>query len=153
MILVTGAAGYIGSHICEKLEKQKIDYIAIDNLSSGKLKNINNKKKFYKIDFSSNKTLSIIKKKKIQIVIHSGAFTFPSESEIKKKKYYNNNIKKTKKFIDYCKKANVKKFIFFSSSNVYKFNINSSSVVKPANYYGYTKLYIEKYIKKNHLII
>jgi len=148
MILVTGAAGYIGSHICENLEKRKIDYIAIDNLSSGSLKNISNKKKFYKIDFSSNKTLSIIKKKKIQIVIHSGAFTFPSESEIKKKKYYNNNIKKTKKFIDYCKKANVKKFIFFSSSNVYKFNINNSSLVKPTNYYGYTKLYIEKYIKK-----
>ena len=156
MILVTGAAGYIGSHICEKLQKKKIDYIAVDNLSSGSLKNINNKKKFYKIDFSSNKTLSIIKKKKIQIIIHSGAFTFPSESEIKKKKYYNNNIKKTKKFIDYCKKANVKKFIFFSSSNVYKFNINNSSLVKPANYYGYTKLHIEKYIKKksfNNLII
>ena len=156
MILVTGAAGYIGSHICEKLQKKKIDYIAVDNLSSGSLKNINNKKKFYKIDFSSNKILSIIKKKKIQIVIHSGAFTFPSESEIKKKKYYNNNIKKTKKFIDYCKKANVKKFIFFSSSNVYKFNINNSSFVKPANYYGYTKLHIEKYIKKksfNNLII
>ena len=129
MILVTGAAGNIGSHICEKLQKKKIDYIAVDNLYSGSLKNINNKKKFYKIVFSSNKTLSIIKKKKIQIVIHSGAFTFPSESEIKKKKYYNNNIKKTKKFIDYCKKANVKKFIFFSSSNVYKFNINSSSLV------------------------
>ena len=64
MILVTGAAGYIGSHICEKLKKQKIDYIAIDNLSSGSLKNINNKKKFYKIDFSSNKILPIIKKKK-----------------------------------------------------------------------------------------
>ena len=44
MILVTGAAGYIGSHICENLEKRKIDYIAIDNLSSGSLKNINNKK-------------------------------------------------------------------------------------------------------------
>ena len=156
MILVTGAAGYIGSHICEKLEKLKIDYIAIDNLSSGSLKNINNKKKFYKIDFSSNKTLSIIKKKKIQIVIHSGAFTFPSESEIKKKKYYNNNIKKTKKFIDYCKKANVKKFIFLSSSNVYKFKSNSSPLVKPENYYGYTKLYIERYLTKksfNNLII
>ena len=156
MILVTGATGYIGSHICKILEKKRINYIAIDNLSSSSLKNIKNKKIFYKIDFSSNKTLSIIKKKKIQTVIHSGAFTFPSESEKKKKKYYNNNIKKTKKFIDYCKKANVKKFIFLSSSNVYKFKINSSPLVKPENYYGYTKLYIEKYIKKksfNNLII
>jgi len=66
MILVTGAAGYIGSHVCEKLESEGIDYIAIDNLSSGSLKNIKNKKIFYKIDFSSNKTLSIIKKKKIK---------------------------------------------------------------------------------------
>ncbi len=45
MILVTGAAGYIGAHICKKLEKKGIDYIAIDNLSSSSLKNINNKKK------------------------------------------------------------------------------------------------------------
>ena len=50
MILVTGAAGYIGSHICEKLKKQKIDYIAIDNLSSGSLKNINNKIKICLLD-------------------------------------------------------------------------------------------------------
>ncbi len=147
MILVTGAAGYIGSHICEKLERKGINYIAIDNLSSGYLKNIKNKKKFYKYDFSSNKTFSIIKKKKIQIVIHSGAFTFPSESETKKNKYYNNNIKKTKKFIDFCKKANIKKFIFFSSSNVYKFGNKKILQVKPENYYGYTKLYIEKYLK------
>ena len=156
MILVTGAAGYIGSHICKNLEKKGINYIAIDNLSSGYLKNINNKKKFYKYDFSSNKTFSIIKNKNIQIIIHSGAFTFPSESEMKKKKYYNNNIKKTKKFIDFCKKANVKKFIFFSSSNVYKFKIKKDPIVNPENYYGYTKLYIENYLKKksfNNLII
>ena len=148
MILVTGATGYIGSHICKILEKKRINYIAIDNLSSSSSKNIKNKKIFFKYDFSSNKTFSIIRKKKIQTVIHSGAFTFPSESEIKKKKYYENNIKKTKKFIDYCKKANVKKFIFFSSSNVYKFKIKSPPSINPENYYGYTKLYIEKYLKK-----
>jgi len=106
--------------------------------------------------FLQIKFFLLLKKKKIQTIIHSGAFTFPSESEKKNKKYYNNNIKKTKKFIDYCKKANVKKFIFLSSSNVYKFKINSSPLVKPENYYGYTKLYIEKYLKKksfNNLII
>ena len=148
MILVTGAAGYIGSHICKKLQKKGINYIAVDNLSSGCLKNIKNRKIFYKNDFSSNKIFSIIKNNKIQTVIHSGAFTFPSESETKKNKYFNNNIKKTKKFIDFCKKANVKKFIFFSSSNVYKFKIKRKSVVNPENYYGYTKLYIEQYLKK-----
>ena len=87
MILVTGAAGYIGSHVCEKLESEGIDYIAIDNLSSGSLKNIKNKKIFYKIDFSSNKTLSIIKKKKIKTIIHSRKFTFNKKSEKKKKKF------------------------------------------------------------------
>ena len=148
MILVTGAAGYIGSHICKKLQKKGVNYIAIDNLSSGSLKNIQNRKTFYKNDFSSNKIFSIIKNNKVQTVIHSGAFTFPSESETKKRKYFNNNIKKTKKFIDFCKKANVKKFIFFSSSNVYKFKIKKNPSLNPENYYGYTKLYIEKYLKK-----
>ncbi len=152
MILVTGSAGYIGSHICHYLDRLKIRYYSIDNLSRGSKKNI--KKNFFKIDIGdSKKVFNIIVKKKIDTVIHAAAYSFPVESEKKKKIYKINNIHKTKRFIDVCKKAKIKKFIFLSSSNVYyekKNNISfkESNVTKPKNHYGITKLLIEKYLLK-----
>jgi UDP-glucose 4-epimerase len=157
MILVTGAAGYIGSHICNKLYEKKIDFFSIDNLSGGRIENIVHKKKFKKIDYSSKKILKLLIEKKINIIIHAAAYTFPNESEINKKKYFLNNISKNIKFIDYCYKLKIKNFIFFSTSNVYSFGskkikpINEKGKIKPKNYYGYTKFFIENYIQKKNL--
>ncbi len=154
MILVTGSAGYIGSHICYHLDKLKIRYHSIDNLSRGSKKNI--KKKFSQVDIGdSKKVFNIIVKKKIDTVIHAAAYSFPVESEKKKKIYTKNNIYKTKKFINTCRKAKIKKFLFLSSSNVYyekKNNISfkESNLTKPKNHYGKTKLLIEKYLKKKN---
>ncbi len=148
MILITGGTGYIGSHICKKFNDDKINYFSIDNCSRSHFKNVIKKKNFIKCDISSKKILEILKRKKIKTVIHSAAYTFPNESELKKKIYFINNIKKTIKFIDYCKKSKVENFIFLSSSNVYRFNSRNNKVLKPENYYGFTKLYIERYLKK-----
>lgn len=158
MILVTGCTGYIGFHICEALEIKKIPYFGIDNFSRSHSKNIINKKKFLKIDIGSNRIPSLINSNKIETVIHAAAFTFPPESEIKKNIYYNNNIQKTKKFIDCCYKTGIKKFIFFSSSNVYNFDpkiirsVKENQKNKPKNFYGKTKSDIEKYINKKFKI-
>ena len=158
MILVTGCTGYIGFHICEALEIKKIPYFGIDNFSRSHSKNIINKKKFLKIDIGSNRIPSLINSNKIETVIHAAAFTFPPESEIKKNIYYNNNILKTKKFIDCCYKTGIKKFIFFSSSNVYNFDpkiirsVKENQKNKPKNYYGKTKSDIEKYLNKKFKI-
>ena len=154
MILVTGCTGYIGFHICEILELKKIPYFGIDNFSRSLSKNIINKKKFLKIDINSNNISSLLKSKKIHTIIHTAAFSFPPESENNKEIYYKNNILKTKKFIDNCSKLRIKRFIFLSSSNVYNFVSQSikpakeSQKVNPENYYGKTKLIIEKYLKK-----
>ena len=64
MILVTGCAGYIGSHICYILKKKKINFIGIDNLKYSNKENIISKKNFYKYNISSKKTDELIKKKK-----------------------------------------------------------------------------------------
>ncbi len=158
MILVTGCTGYIGFHICESLEFKKIPYFGIDNLSRSLPNNIVNKEKFLKIDIASNKIPIILKSKKIHTIIHAAAFSFPPESEKNKKMYLNNNIIKTKKFINYCSKLKIKKFIFLSSSNVYNFN---KKIIKPAkenqklnpeNYYGKTKSVIEEYLKRKFKI-
>ena len=154
MILVTGCTGYLGFHICELLELKKIPYFGIDNFSRSLSKNIINKKKFLKIDINSNKVPYLLKSKKIHTIIHAAAYSFPPESENKKKIYYKNNILKTKKFINNCSKAKIRKFIFLSSSNVYNFDSKSikpakeTQKIKPENYYGKTKVLIEKYLKK-----
>jgi len=153
MILVTGCTGYLGFHICEHLKAKKIPFYGIDNFSRSSQKNIIDKKKFLKIDISSKHLPKLLKQKKIHTVIHAAAYSFPPESEDNKKIYYKNNILKTKIFIDHCYKMNIKKFIFFSSSNVYNFNSNKIKSAKetqklyPKNYYGQTKLIIERYLK------
>lgn len=157
MILVTGSAGYLGSHICKKLLEKKISFYSIDNLSCGRIENVFRKSFFKKIDYSSKQVKNILIKKKITTIIHSAAFTFPNESEKNKKKYTLNNIDKTIKFIKYCSEAKVKRFIFFSTSNVYSFDenlirsVNEKAKIKPKNYYGYTKLYVENFLRKKKL--
>ena len=150
MILVTGCAGYIGSQLCYKLKKEKINFIGIDNLQYSSKRNII-KNYFYKIDISNSKVENLIKKKKINSVIHCAAFSYVNDGEENKEKYFNNNVLKTKKFIKICKKHSIKNFIFLSSSNVYKDGksiFNENDLKNPKNLYGKNKLEIEKYLKK-----
>ena len=159
MILLTGSTGYIGSEIVNIFEKKKTKYIAIDNLSYSNKKNIINKKKFYKIDFSNKKVSKLIKKFSVKSVVHCGAFSYVLDAEANKNKYYTNNVLKTKRFIDICKKSGVENFIFLSSSNVYKElnkNYNEKDPTQPKNFYGKNKILIENFLKKknfNSLII
>ena len=159
MILLTGSTGYIGSEIVNIFEKKKMKYIAIDNLSYSNKKNIINKKKFYKMDFSNKKVSKLIKKFSVKSVVHCGAFSYVLDAEANKNKYYTNNVLKTKRFIDICKKSGVENFIFLSSSNVYKElnkNYNEKDPTQPKNFYGKNKILIENFLKKknfNSLII
>jgi len=72
-ILVTGGAGFIGSHLVDRLIDEKHRVIVIDNLSTGKRENINPQAKFYQCDIYSNKAAEIIKKEKPEIVFHLAA--------------------------------------------------------------------------------
>lgn len=121
MILITGSTRYIGSHLSYYFKKKKIEFIGIDNLSYSYKSNINKKTNHFFFDISNKKKVfQLIKKYKVDIVIHAAAFSYVLEAEKEKKRYFVNNITNTMKFIDTCKKANIKKFIFLSSSNVYK---------------------------------
>ena len=87
-ILITGGAGYIGSHITEVLLKKKKKIFLIDNLSTGYRKLINKKAKFYKIDIQDTKKLNkIIIKNKIDSVIHLAANLVIGEGEKFPKKF------------------------------------------------------------------
>ncbi len=159
MILITGSTGYIGSHLSQFFLKKKIHYIGIDNLSYSYKNNVTDIKNHNFFNISNKKKIEyLIKKYKINTIIHAAASSYVLEAERFKKAYFKNNVKNTKKFIDICKKKNIKNFIFLSSSNVYKerkknkiFKINDKT--HPKNYYGKTKLIIENYLKKKNLII
>ena len=152
-ILITGGAGYIGSHVCEELVKNKTNKIYIlDNLSTGHKRLINKKAYFIKGDI---KNFSLVKKifikHKIETVIHLAASLNVSEAEKDKKKYYQNNIIGTKNLILSCKNLNIKNFIFSSSSSIYgntKGDVDETKKPNPKMFYAYTKYEGEKLIKK-----
>jgi len=151
-ILITGGAGYIGSHIVEQLIKDKQNVIILDNLVTGYKKLINKKAKFIKADIKNkSKIISIIKDFKINSIIHLAAHLNVSEAEKNKKKYYQNNIIGTKNLLDACKNFNIKNIIFSSSCSVYgniQGSISENKKPNPQGYYAYTKYKGEELIKK-----
>ena len=151
-ILVTGGAGYIGSHIVELLVKTKSNVFIYDNLTTGKKKLINKKAKFIKGDIRNFKYLSkTIKKNKINSVIHLAAFLNINEAEKNKEKYYKNNIQGTLNLVKACQNSLISKIIFSSSCSIYgnvRGNVNEKRKPSPKNYYAYTKLKGEELIKK-----
>jgi len=152
-ILVTGGAGYIGSHIVEQLVKKKSNNIYIlDNLSTGHKKLINKKSNFIKGDIKNlNLLKKIIKKHSIQTIIHLAANLNVSEAETKKIKYYKNNVTGTKNLLLACKNSKVKTIIFSSSCSVYgsvKGSVNEQKKTNPEGYYALTKFKGEELIKK-----
>lgn len=150
-ILVTGGAGYIGSHITELLLKKKYNVFVVDNLSTGYKKLIHKKVKFYKTDIKNiNKIKKIIAKNKITSIIHLAASLSIGEGEKNPKKYYLNNVVGTKNLLDSCTSTSIKNFLFSSTCAVYKDNITKVSEktkLFPKSVYGKTKLAGEKIIK------
>ena len=151
-ILITGGAGYIGSHIVEQLVKTKANIIILDNLVTGYKKLINKKAKFIKGDIKNKKNLSeVVTDYKIDSIIHLAAYLNISEAEIYKKKYYNNNVEGTLNLVNACRSGKVKNVIFSSSCSVYgnvKGAVNEKRKLNPESYYAYTKYKGEKIIKE-----
>ena len=151
-ILITGGAGYIGSHIAEKLEKRKSKVIIYDNLITGYKRLINKRALFIKGDIKNKELLSsTIKKYNINTIIHLAAYLNVSEAEKFKKKYIINNVNGTLNLIKCCSISSVKYFIFSSSCSVYgNINgaVNEKKVPKPQGHYAYTKFKSEQIVKK-----
>ena len=153
MILITGSTGYVGSHISKFFDQKKINYIGIDNLSYSYKRNVKNKNKHFKIDISDKKKIyKIFKDFNIDLVIHAAASSYVLDGEKNRNKYFLNNIKKTKEFINLCKLKKIENFIFLSSSNVYeeKKIFSENDKIKSKNYYGKNKIIIENFLKRKN---
>jgi UDP-glucose 4-epimerase len=153
-ILVTGGAGYIGSHIVEKLVKKKfLKIFIVDDLSTGHKRLINKKATFIKANINKTKLIKkIILKNKIDTIIHLAAKTIVTESEKKPKLYYKVNVLGTKSLLNAAKNSLVKNFLFSSTAAVYGSKIryvNENSKTFPDSIYGKTKLQAENLVKRN----
>ena len=158
-VLITGGAGYIGSHVTETLLKKNKKVFLVDNLSAGHKKLINKKAKFFKLDIANKHGIKkIIEKYKIDSIIHLAAHLIIGEGQKKPKKYYKNNVLGTKKLMEACKNSTVKNFIFSSTAAIYKegqYKVSENSMIKPKSVYGKTKIKAENLIinfaKKNKI--
>ncbi|MCD6322918.1 MAG: UDP-glucose 4-epimerase GalE [Clostridiales bacterium] len=149
-VLVTGGAGYIGSHMVAELLENGIETVVIDNLSTGNRAAVLCEK-FYKGDIRNAEDLErVFVENKIDSVIHFAASSLVGESIYKPLKYYNNNVHGTSVLLAVMKKYGVKNIVFSSSAAVYgevkKMPITEETPVNPKSPYGETKLVMEKMI-------
>jgi len=148
-ILITGGAGFIGSNLSEYLLKKGFNVIVIDDLSTGKIKNISNSKiKFYKRDVLDINKINF--KTNIDIVVHLAAKGEILISKDKEDIYAKSNLDALQSLLNFTSQNKIKKFIFASSSSIYgdtmNKKINENFRSDPKHFYAYTKLIGEKMI-------
>lgn len=169
-ILVTGGAGYIGSHTVVELIKNSYEPIIIDNLSNSSKKNIygiekitNSKIRWYNINCINLSDMNKVfkKEKNIAAVMHFAAYKSVEESIVNPEKYFNNNITALEVVLSCMEKNNIKNIIFSSSCTVYgsaeNIPVNEQTPLKKAESpYGETKQIGEKLVlqeKINSIIL
>lgn len=150
-ILITGGAGYIGSHTIKYFQLQDEEIIVIDNLQNGHKESIE-VDFLYKIDIRDKEQLDkVFKKHNIEAVIHFAANSLVGESMEKPYEYYHNNVYGMLCLLDVMKENNVNKIIFSSTAAIYgepnNIPILESDETNPTNTYGETKLAMEKMMK------
>ncbi|MBX7490695.1 UDP-glucose 4-epimerase GalE [Helicobacter turcicus] len=156
-ILITGGAGYIGSHTLRQFLNTKHQICVLDNLSKGSQKALEDLStirefQFYKQDLSDfSKVKELLLEEKFDAVVHFAASIEVFESTQNPLKYYLNNTANTTNLIDSCIKSGVKYFIFSSTAATYgepkSDFVSESSALEPINPYGQSKLMSEEILR------
>ncbi|AGN16621.1 UDP-glucose 4-epimerase GalE [Methanobrevibacter sp. AbM4] len=151
MILITGGAGYIGSHVNKALNKAGYETVVLDNLIKG-FEDFVKWGVFVEGDYGDEELLNkIFKEYDIEAVMHFGAYISVAESVECPKAYLENNYEKTLTLIKAMKNNGVKNLIFSSTAAVYgspvEIPIKETHQLKPINPYGKSKLLVEEYLK------
>lgn len=150
-VLVTGGAGYIGSHIVLDLLNADHEVVILDDMSRGAEKNIHGDAQFI-----CGSTLDASKVRKalaggVEAVVHLAAFKAAGESMTDPEKYSTNNISGTLTLLNTMVADKVKTIVFSSTAAVYGYPeylpMDEDHPTEPINYYGYTKLAIEQFLK------
>lgn len=151
-ILVTGGAGYIGSHAVYQLIDQGLDVVIVDNLQTGHRGAIHPKAKFYEGDLRDRDFMrEVFRKESIEGVIHFAANSLVGESMEKPLQYYDNNVYGTQILLESMIDAGVKYIVFSSTAATYgepeAVPITEEMPTVPTNTYGETKLAMENMMK------
>jgi UDP-glucose 4-epimerase len=150
-ILVTGGAGYIGSHTVLELIANNEDVVVVDNLENGHKEALPEVPLLVGDIRDKQFLLDVFKKHPIEAVIHFAAYIEAGESVINPLKFYNNNVVLTLSLLDVMKECKVDKIVFSSTAATYgepkKIPIEENDETLPTNPYGETKLSVEKMLK------
>ena len=152
-VLVTGGAGYIGSHVCNLLLDNGYEVVVVDSLVTGNKNLIPKNAKLVVSDIAEEKKIeNLIIKEKFDLVMHFAGLIRVDESVKEPKKYHEFNFEKGKIFLNVCFKNGLNKIIFSSTASVYgnqnKEKVLESDPLNPLNPYATSKLKLEDFIKK-----
>ena len=149
-ILITGGAGYIGSHIAHELVDRGDDVVILDNLSTGVRENVPAKAEFVQGNVGDRDTLSaLFKAHQIDAVMHFAGSIVVPESVENPLKYYDNNTAVTRTLLEACVAEKIDKFVFSSTAAVYgmphadELPVTEKTPTVPINPYGRSKLMTE----------
>ncbi len=158
-ILITGGAGYIGSHTCIEMQNAGYDVVVIDNLDNSSAESLQRVQKitgkpikFYKEDVRDREALKkIFTENDIEAVIHFAGLKAVGESVREPMMYYNNNLISTIALIETMNEFGVKKIVFSSSATVYgvatEMPLKEGMPLGAINPYGRTKYFIEEILR------
>ena len=158
-ILLTGGAGYIGSHTCVEMLNAGYDVIVVDNLNNSSCESLNRVEKitgksvkFYEADVCNYDAMhKIFSENTIDAVVHFAGHKAVGESVQKPLMYYKNNLESTHTLIEVMSEFNVKKLVFSSSATVYgastEVPLLEGMPLGATNPYGRTKLFIEEILR------
>lgn len=151
-VLVTGGAGYIGSHAVKILIERGYDVVVADNLAKGHREAVHNDAFFYNVDIANiDEMTEILRRHDVSDVMHCAAFSYVGESVSLPLNYYENNTGATTKLLKAMDQAAVKRIVFSSTCATYgepeNLPIVESTEQSPINPYGWSKLFVEQILK------
>lgn len=149
-VLVTGGAGFIGSHIVDKLLKENCQVTVLDDLSTGLRANVDKTARFIEMDIRSDKLLDIFSGEKFDYVLHLAAQTMVPKSLEAPDFDCQVNVAGTVNVLEACRKTGVRRLVFSSTAAVYGnvagIPLEEQAVTRPTSFYGLSKLVVEKYL-------
>lgn len=150
-VLVTGGAGYIGSHTVAELIDAKEEVVVVDNLSQGHRQALLGGKLYVGDIRDADFMETVFKENDIESVIHFAAYSLVGESMQNPAKYYDNNVYGTQRLLEIMKKYGTKRIVFSSTAATYgepqTVPIEETAPTQPTNTYGETKLSMERMMK------
>lgn len=150
-VLVTGGAGFIGSHIVDRLVQQGIQVSVLDNLSTGSLDHVREEAHFIKMDIRDEALLNLFERQHYDCVIHQAAQTMVDKSLREPAFDCDVNIKGLVNLLEACRRTGVKRVVYASSAAVYgdvdTLPVTEACTPQPTSFYGLSKLVGEKYLQ------